>query len=42
VEHGGKLDAQFAGGVDGDAELEGFADGGGFDAGADAAPESCI
>src|ERR1022692_4251422 len=39
MEHGGQLNAEFAGGVYGDAELEGLADGGGFHAGADAAPE---
>src|SRR6202050_5463206 len=39
VEHGGQLNAKFAGGVDGDAELECLANAGGFDAGADAAPE---
>src|ERR1035438_1241019 len=39
MEHGGQLNAEFAGGVYGDAELEGLADGGSFHAGADAAPE---
>src|ERR1039457_6120445 len=39
VQHGGQLNAEFAGGVDGDTELEGLADGGGFHAGAYAAPE---
>ena len=36
------LNSQLSGRVDGDAELKGFADGSGFDAGADASPESGV
>src|ERR1035438_3619197 len=39
MEHGGQLNTELAGGVYGDAELEGLADSGGFHTGADAAPE---
>src|ERR1035438_1419 len=42
VKHGGELDAELAGGVYGDTQLEGFTNGGGFDAGSDAAPESGV
>ena len=42
VKHGGELNAEFARGVNGDAELECLADCGSFDAGPDSSPESCV
>src|SRR5207247_2378837 len=42
MQHGGELDAELAGGMHGDAELEGLADAGSLDAGPHAAPKGGV
>src|ERR1051326_6634915 len=42
MQHGGQLNSEFAGGVDCNAELKRFANGGSFHAGSNAAPERSV